>query len=230
MNGTMSTKRQFYLNALFDVELGGFSKTALIQSAAEMTTLFLPLSAANDTVHLDVDLPDTFLHYLHGYRLKEQLKTLLSVFSSMNNCIVWGWNQQAIEKLMLIDSHLYPSLETVKEVNGRQFCSRLCEKHGLGVPSSYFCTTEENVKSIVHATGQKFPLLLKANFGNAGFGIRVLNDAAQIKSEMGAIKHYLSCGGLVVEQYCERIADLSTSIIINRDGDFGPIYYQHHSG
>jgi hypothetical protein len=221
----MHDRRHYYLNALFDLELGGYPVESVKRSAAEMTVLFIPLMQPGDTVELDIELPDSYLTYLQSFGLGPGD---LSKRTKDATAVVWGWNREAVKRLSVVNEEEVPSLETVRDINNRRFCREVTGVYGFGVPGSRFCSTMEEVRSAVTllADAGQFPLVVKPAFGGAGFGLRILRHNEQLADEYAVIINHLRHGGVVIEPWRSRVADLSTAIPVDRGGTLGPVRFE----
>ena len=226
ISGFQSTRCRYYLNALFDLELGGFPPESVRRSAAEMTALFIPLSRPGDTIVLDVEPPDAWYSYLReaglGPGTALPLRNRTDEQPSVD--VVWGWNREAMARLALVNEH--PPLNAVREINNRLFCSTLASRFGSGVPGSRFCSTMEEAESAAEELEGGFPLVIKPAFGGAGFGLRIVRQPGRFAAERALIARYLNHGGVVIEPWLPRSADLSAALQIGLDGNPGLIRYQ----
>lgn len=216
---------RYYLNALFDLELGGFPVMAQTRSAAEMTTLFVALAKPGDRVVLDVDLPEEYFRFLHevGFALYTGAG-LPPCADTPQTDIVWGWNREAANRLSVQFDESHG--EAVKTVNSRRFSSQLAEMHGFGVPHSGFCGNMDEVRTAMEQLPQNSPTVIKPAFGGAGFGF-VMPDRGNLSDkEKLQIENYLCHGGVVAEPWLDRTADLSTAMYVTKRGDVGEIRFQ----
>lgn len=216
---------RYYLNALFDLELGGFPVAALRRSAAEMTALFVALAQQSDTVVLDVDLPDEYFRYLHeaGFELYSGADRPDCADRSPTD-IVWGWNREAAIRL---SAHFDEARgEAVKAINSRRFSSQLADMHGFGVPHSRFCVNMDEVRTAMEQCPHSGPAVIKPAFGGAGFGFVMALRNGLSDKEWLQIENHLCHGGVVVEPWLDRTVDLSTAIHVTRQGNVGELRFQ----
>ena len=221
----MAVPRRYYLNACFDLELGGFSTAPVRRSAAEMTTLFIPLLRDGDRAVVDVTMPDCWLDILRSYGLAGG-EVVTSGNTGTGMPVVWGWNRAAAERLGTVSEENVPLFETVRKVNGRHFCALLSERFRFGVPGSRFCRTAEDVETLLSGSGAVFPLVVKPQFGGSGYGFRVLKTRGQWDSERPHIERLCMGGGVVAEPWLFRNYDLSTSTVIGHDGTVDSVMFQ----
>ena len=225
----MLSGRHFYCNTLFDLQLGGYPTGSLNRTALEMTTLFIPLMQQGDTVQLDVALCEGYETYLYNCGLGPQIgkSRFVSRFLS-EKIVVWG--QDDIARRRITDSLQttpdFPSIDIVRKINSRRFCNELGLNYGCGVSGSRFCTLPEDVYSFAQRNADSYPLVVKAAHGGFGAGIHRVASAEKLRECGKLVEKYLSHGGLVIEPWLERSADISTSLEIGHDGSISDVTIQ----
>lgn len=223
----MSPDRIFYLNTLFDLELGGFSTSKVRQSAAEMSILFAPLLAAGDRLLVAVTVPPAFWDYLQhaGFSISQQ--QIVHVGDVASTPVVWGWNSAAAALLSVaICPEAFPPFETVKEINNRRFCSHLATELGCGVPGSRFCASPDAIEQAVRELLDSAAVVVKAAFGGSGSGIRVIRHLADLEQTRALFDGYCNHGGVVVEPWLNRSYDLSTAAMLGKNGSIESLWFQ----
>lgn len=220
----MTASRRYYLNACFDLELGGFPTASVRRSCAEMTSLFVPLAGLEDCVEVDVALPEDYLHYLREFGLATG--RVAAPGGGAGDPVVWGWNRQAVERLAPVSGEFRPQLETVRKVNGRDFADAVASRFSLGVPGSRFCRSLDDVEAAVQENGALFPLVIKPAFGGSGYGFRILQKKEEWETEQTRIERLIGGDGVVVEPWLTRRVDLSASTVIDRSGKHSAILFQ----
>jgi len=223
----------FYLNALFDQQLGGFDTGKLARATAEMTILFSFMGGESDRVLLDVEMPDDFRNYLLSINVKPLqitnglLNPLEGNIKSRDEIPVpWGWDQHTFTKLKMLGLNCYnPDLCIVKKVNSRQFHNLISDRFGLGVPGSTFCDSYDTFLGSMEKLEAFGDLVVKPSFGGSGYGFRIIKKGERklCQKEIEAlIKH----GGMVIEPWCKRVYDFSSSITIQKNGYMSSIRHQ----
>jgi len=217
----------YYLNSLFDLELGGFSTGSVMQAAAEMTTLFVPVARAGDYVLLDVRVPDEYWAYLSlcgiecptPVRGDERIEGL--------HAVAWGYNEQSASRLAKLGATCrHPDLSVVRMVNSRLYSQRLCAELGLGVRGAEALETLDSVERAL-ASREHFPAVIKPAFGNAGYGFMVKESKELSEGERARLEEILrTCGTVTVEPWLERVLDISSRCDIAPDGTVGGM--SHH--
>ena len=218
--------RRYYLNAGFDLEIGGFSTLSVRRAADEMTTLFIPILQDGDCAVVDVAVPDCWMDYLRSFGLAGGEVLPPGVSARAGTPVVWGWNPFAAERIAPVCADAYPPFAAVRKVNGRSFCSDCAERFGFGVPGSRFCRTIGETESLLSGHDTVFPLVVKPVFGGSGYGFRVLKNRGQWNIERSRIERLCRGGGVIVEPWLRRKYDLSTSTKISRDGAVGAVTFQ----
>ncbi len=214
----MSFSRLLYLNALFDLQLGGYPSSAVERSAAEMSVLFYPFSEPGDAVLLDAEIPGRYPEYLRLYGLcSGEVCGDVRYSGGAAAAVAWGWNEQSVDCLDVRGSPSVPSLDVVRNLNNRSFCAEMANRYGFGVPGSTFCSVMKEVEEAVKAV-DAFPLVIKPAFGGSGFGLRISDNPDELTKELGTAARYLAHGGLVIEPWLRRVADLSTVTLISPEG------------
>ena len=220
----MNPDRRYYFNALFDLELGGFSVAPLQRDAAEMTALYIPLLREGETAVVDVGLQGSYPAYLRRFGLAQGAISAVDPGTGIPE--VWGWNAAVFNRIGNIAVDAYPPLETVHRVNGRAFCSELGKRHGTGVPGSHYCRSTDEVLSALGSPDCTWPVALKSAFGGSGFGLRVVRDKTDLGSVLPRIEEHCIRHGVVVEPWYHRICDMSTSVEVDRGVRASPVAYQ----
>ena len=209
----------YYLNSLFDLELGGFATDNLARAAAEMTALFVPVGTTGDRVLIDTRVPEEYFNYLSSLGL--ECPRAIQADEQCQGCdpVVWGHNEQSVARLgkLGVESH-HPDLEVIRKVNSRLFGHKLCTELGLGVPDSLALATFDSVETAL-ASWNRFPLVIKPAFGNAGYGFMTKESAELSDHEHARLVETLNtCGGVTLEPWLERVTDISTRFELLPDG------------
>lgn len=219
----------YYLNALFDQQLGGYDTGKLARAAAEMTILFSFMGGESDRVLLDVEMPDDFRNYLLSINVKPlcPLNPPMGDFESRSEIPVpWGWDECTFNKLKMLGFNCdNPELGIVKKVNSRQLHNLLSERFGLGVPGSTFCDSCETFlrsREKLEAFGD---LVVKPSFGGSGYGFKIVKKEEKSGCPK-EIETLMKHGGVVIEPWCKRVYDFSSSITIHKNGSLSPIRNQ----
>ena len=212
--------RLLYFNPLFDLDLGGYPTGAVAASSKQMSPLFAFMGTVSDRVLLDVKVPGEYWQHLsdngfdHAQPVNE--KEDLSGYQGMP----WGWNRQSLDRLTSSGAQCsHPDLATVKTVNGRAWCAAFNRESGSGVPGSSFCATATELDAAMARLAGRFPLVAKPAFGNSGHGFVSLRETAGfLRNQRQQIETMLIRGGCILEPWLDRIADLSSSCMIQPDG------------
>jgi hypothetical protein len=210
----------YYLNTLFDLEIGALDSSGLRRSAAEMSVLAIPFAKQNDYALLDIEIEDNYLDYLKACGLE-----IPSIIYGKSKCIdecsgvVWGWSEQAIERIKGSGAVCEcPSIDVIKKVNSRKFCNKLGRQYGLGVPGSTYLESNQDFHE-KSALLQDFPLVIKPAYGGSGHGFTMLNSKDDIpKADIGK--------GAVIEPWMTRVCDLSTAVTIDKCGQLVKMRHQ----
>ncbi len=216
-----------YCNPLFDLSLGNYDTAELIPAAAEMGTLFIPCARACDRILLSISVPDEYWEYLthHGLDCPEPV-SIGQKCSGMHG-VLWGWNSEARDILLQAEAHcVHPDLSIVREVNSRKFSLQCNRKTGSGVPGACYCATKDEL-IITLDSWQRFPLVIKPDYGNAGYGFIRKEDRHLLESELKQLDTFFAEGcGVVVEPWYTRTADISSRCTISPQGSVSDI--RHH--
>jgi hypothetical protein len=208
-------KKLFYFNSLFDLELGGYSTTSLQRAAAEMSVLFAPAGTSSDRIILDTKVDISYWEYLHRHGI-ETVTPYSSNEAGEYEGIAWGWNDLSRTRLehhgAICDA---PYSDCVKLVNSRKYCHHIGLKFGTGVPRSTYCTCREDVEGAFKKLQDCFPLVIKPDHGNSGFGFFHCSSADDLnKIDFDLI---FKNNGVIVEPWCDKVHDFSSVCTINRD-------------
>src|SRR5664279_3291064 len=106
--------RLFYMNALFDLELGGYPVERVRAGALEMGSLFAFCGTNNDRTLLDVNVSDDYWNYLDSLGIP-----YAPLLSGNDNPVgfsgvAWGWNRQSVDRFSSLGVKCtYPDLKVV---------------------------------------------------------------------------------------------------------------------
>ncbi len=217
----------FYCNPLFDLSLGNYDTAELIPAAAEMGTLFIPCARAGDRILLSISVPDEYWEYLtrHGLECPEPV-SIGKQCSGMHG-VPWGWNREAYDTLLQAEAHcVHPDLSIVREVNSRKFSLQCNRKTGSGVPGACYCAMKDELMTTLDSW-QQFPLVIKPDYGNAGYGFIRKESRQLFESELKQLDTFFvdSCG-VIIEPWYTRTTDISSRCTISPQGSVSDI--RHH--
>jgi hypothetical protein len=227
MQSLPSLPRLFLLNALFDLEIGGIATAGFKRAAAEMQSLFALSGEDHDRLLLDCAVDPAYWRYLDTCGIAHA-KPFCGNWPGEYLGEAWGWNLNAVDTLQRHGARcIYPDLAVVRNVNARAFVAGLAQKHGWGAPGARFCENVQEMREILRLW-RDAPLVLKPSFGNAGYGfIRRENaelDEKEMAAAAAAIEHQ---GGVSIEPWLNRLADISSRCVIEREGGIGALsHYQ----
>lgn len=231
MNSSVALKqpRLYYLNALFDLSLGGYDTKKLANTAAEMSCLFIPLGTSQDKIILDVTVPDEYFKYLASFGIDSP-----QVLSDNEQCsgIIgdpWGWNEKIVERFTKAGASCSnPDIEIVKRVNSHYFSYLFNQKTGTGVPGMQCCSSKEELIQALKSWKQ-FPLVIKPEFGNVGYGFIHKKIPVLSKRELNKVDKLFKAGKhVIIEPWLNRLTDISSRCLISSDGIVTDI--RHHQG
>lgn len=212
----MRSQRLFYLNALFDLELGGYPLQKVRQSAIEMGPLFSFCGTANDRLLLDVETDDAYWNYLESLRIPFAPPLNSGDSPALFSGIAWGWNRESVNRFTELGVQCrHPDLDIVQKTNNRSFCAAFNQASGTGVPGTRFCSTAIEVRQAVHDLNNNFPLVAKPAFGGSGMGFVTLESQEDADNRSTRL---INNHGCTIEPWCDRVHDLSSSCTIGEDG------------
>lgn len=222
--------RLFYLNSLFDLELGGYPIRNVEQASAEMTVLFAPLASKDDQVLLDIGVRDEYREYLDNCGL-EMPHLVSSIRSGTENGSLrgeaWGWNRSVVDLLTRAGADCcLPDTEIVKKANSRWYSNYLAQKHGWGVPSSIYLSDIHDYHKALITLNDHYPLVIKPSYGGSGFGFKKIGSFCEGNNIIKDIACFFEHGGCVIEPWLDRIYDLSSRVEIANDGSISFIRFQ----
>ena len=224
------TKQLLYFNALFDLSPGGHSNPALNRAAREMGTLLIPMGTRNDLILLFAHISNDYIQFLEEAGL-DMPQVVNSHFKSDERTVAlpWGWDEEVIRLFSSMGiSMLHPDPAIVRKVNNREFCHTFSLKESAGVPNSLLLLLGQDL-NILFATGNlKYPSIVKPAHGSSGFGF-ILLEGPPDNHTLAGIKKLLDQGSIILEPWCKRVHDISSSLTINFDGTLSDInHYRCH--
>jgi hypothetical protein len=223
----------YYFNALFDLELGGYPMERDRAGALEMSSLFSFCGTGRDRFLLDIAIRDEHWTYLKKNCIPHALPFYTTDTPTDFNGIAWGWNKKSAERFQALGVHCkHPELSVIRTVNGREFCAKFNAETATGVPGSRFCKSAEDIRFAVHALKNNFPFVIKPTFGDPGFGFIIINSPDEMDGEPGRkIDRLIAQNGCVVEPWCERVYDVSSSCVLKSDGSIDSLrHYRCYTG
>lgn len=210
----------FYFNSLFDLELGGYSTLSLQRAAAEMSVLFAPAGTSSDKIILETGIDTSYWEYLHRHGIETATPFSVSDVAEYEG-IAWGWNDLSRTRLdqqgAICEA---PSSDCVKLVNSRKYCYHIGSNYGTGIPQSTYCSCREEVVEAFKKLQDRFPLVIKPDHGNSGFGFFHCSTAEDLNSiDFDLI---FKNNGVIVEPWCDKVYDFSSVCTINPDQSISP--------
>jgi hypothetical protein len=231
MKLSVSQPNLFYFNPLFDLELGGHPVESVAASSKQMSPLFALMGTDRDRVLLDVKVSGDYGEYLSAQGIDHARPAHESEDCSGCQGVPWGWNSGSIGRLTSFGAQCsHPDLATVKTVNNRQWCAALNHGSKSGVPGSRFCSTSGELEAALGQLADRFPLVAKPAFGSSGYGfVRMRDRAGFSPAQRQRVEAMVRSAGCTVEPWLDRIADLSGSCVVCRDGSVTDLcHYRCH--
>jgi hypothetical protein len=212
--------RCWYLNALFDLELGGFDTGRPRRPVVEMQPLFLLVGCAGDRAIVECELPDEYCAYLRDAGLVVARPRAIDEVGEPCRGEPWGWNRRACDTFARAGATCdHPSLEVVRTVNSREFGHALGAALDAGVAGGVWC---ESVDEIQDALGRMAgaEAVVKPAFGNAGAGFVHVTHGRLDAVQAARLRAYIDRGGVgaCVEPWLDRLHDISSRYAIGKDG------------
>ena len=203
----------FYLNSNFDLELGNISVERYRKFASEMTSVFLPIASAEDSVVLKIEPQQSYYDYLKQSGIDCAVPALAE--KSYGAAVVWGMNTEARKVLENYGCDCdFPPCDIVKKINSREFSNSVCITNGY--PHGEIVRSYDELADAVQRA--EYPFVLKTEFGSSASGfihLRSRDDLCRIEKA----KNYFACGiSLVLEKWRHRISDISAGFILGRNG------------
>lgn len=213
-------KKLYYFNALFDLELGGYATASLQRAASEMSVLFAPAGNSSDRIILDTTIDSSYWEYLHYHGI-ETAKPLAPGETEDYEGVAWGWNDLSRTRLQQCGATCEaPSSECVKMVNSRQFCHQIGIHYKTGVPQSVYCACKEAIFVAMKNLQDHFPLVIKPDHGNSGFGFFHCSSMDDLNSrDIDLLCHN---SGVIVEPWYDKVYDFSSVCTVNKDQSISP--------
>ena len=221
--------RLYYLNTLFDLSLGGYNTKKLAKTAAEMSCLFMALGTSRDKIILDVTVSDEYIKYLKSSGI--DCPQVLSDNERCDGFIAdpWGWDEKVTERFTKAGAGCSnPDTAVVKKVNSHNFSYLFNKKTGTGVPGAQCCASKDELIETLKSWKQ-FPLVIKPEFGNVGYGFIHKKDPVLSYRELKKVAVLFKAGKhVIVEPWLNRLTDISSRCLIDREGTITGI--RHHQG
>ncbi|MBD3314167.1 MAG: hypothetical protein GF344_00130 [Chitinivibrionales bacterium] len=221
----MISPRLFYFNADFDFSLAGAVTEAHRRAVAELSALLLPLGSARDRVLMPLECKGEYTHFLADNGIEIARASPVGVNCEGFEGVPWGWDNDAVEVLRRHGARCVgPSVATVRNVNSRLFCYRLCKENNRGVPGARLCYTVDEVRMLLR-TSLVPPFVIKPFFGSSGYGFIRKDTREPSENEIRQIQHAVKHGGVIVEPWLDRILDISSRFVV-KNGRVGSLRHQ----
>lgn len=209
----------FFIDPLFDLRLGNYNTDNLIKGASQIALLFPAATERSDSIISNINIKSDFYEYLSENvgdcgRLIE-----MKLINKDDNFLFWGWDKYSSkftkEKLL---STSYPDYEVVAKVNSRNFCFNFNQITKTGIPDSNYCRNINELNLVIKKYRDK-SIVVKPDYGNAGYGFIRLTDGVLTKEYSTTLNDLFDKGnGVVVEEWLERTADISSGFILSNKG------------
>ncbi len=225
--GNATSHSFYYCNPLFDLSLGNADTKELMPAAAEMCCLFIPCTHSGDNILINVSLPDTYWKYLADNRLPCPRQVDMNEQCPGLNGVPWGWNSEAVAVFREIGVQCNnPELSIVRKVNARKFSFAFNTKSQTGVPGACYCTSLTEAQQKIDSW-HRFPLVIKPDFGNAGYGFIRKEQCYLGDNELRQLELFFVNGdGVTIEPWYTRTADISSRCTITPEGNILDV--RHH--
>lgn len=221
----------YFGNFDFDLEIGGMTSQKANIFAHEMEHLLFFLASKNDTVVTNITFDQHYESHLNTYELARphtQPHCLSEKTHRKEPLFVWGWNNTArnFARKIAASQKDYPSTDTVKKINSREYCYTLQQKHSFGVPLSQHIFTSQLLSKQLNTSPPNYPFVVKSNYGNAGFGITVIDTEKKLQQLQQSLKKKLrDKRDFILEPWLTRIRDISTIAMLDKNGNLQDIFH-----
>lgn len=209
----------FYIDPLFDIRLGHYNTENLTKGASLVSLLFPAATESNDSIISSVSVDSKFYNYLSenigdcGKLINEEQ------INPDQNILFWGWDEFSSD--FADKNHLrfsYPSVDIISKVNCREFCFLFNKKTQTGIPESNYCTNNKELESVL-INYQGKSIVIKPDYGSAGYGFIRSTDGVLSKEDRGAINSlFKKKHGIIIEPWLNRMADISSGFILSEKG------------
>ncbi len=208
----------FLFNAEYDFELRSNDVPMKLKLATEsMAPLFMPAFDSEDIILSPIEVDNSFNDYLATVGLPSAKIGSLKEKGIGKKGQAWGWSDQAIEKLHSAGYEtISPSPQVCRSVNSREFSFSLVEKYQFGAPNSAKVSSVEELQNHIKSNNIS-SFVLKPLFGNAGAGFLFSSQEA-FQTDLPKIEKLLNAETVIVEPWCERIADFASLFSVTAQG------------
>jgi hypothetical protein len=210
----------FYCNPLFDLTLGGFDTGSLRRATDEMWCYMIPCAGTQDALVMKAAVQPEYAAYLESCKIAcPHFVTEHDRYDGFTG-VAWGWNEDAVR--LFRSAHAdwrAPDLSVVRKVNSRAFCHVVQRSIGCGVSGSVYCATEQELVTALRPMA-RFPVVIKPDHGNAGYGFIIKKTREWSAGDSEKVRPLFTSGhGVVIEPWCDRIADIATICFITAQGE-----------
>lgn len=203
----------FLFNAEFDFALRSEGvKPQILQAAESMEPLFAPVFTSRDRIISSCRMSSDFNSYLDSLGI-DNARLSAPCRTADSRGVAWGWSEKVIHQLSGWNYTLvHPSPECCREVNSREFCAYISEKHSIGTPFSQLVNRCEQLQDFLDTTpGEEF--VAKPLFGNAGAGFYFFSRDSSDKAAA-----LIENEPVILEPWLNRTADIASLFEVKQDG------------
>lgn len=210
----------YFINSLFDLKLGNYPTKKIKKSSSQLELLFPAAVEPHDLICSKLNIDNNFYSYLEQNKISHGRLTQKKDLKKVGNLVNWGWDCDAKSLSKELNAMcLYPSVDTVRNVNSRRLCFEFNEKTNTGVESSNYCSSQNELFKALDKFGGRH-IVIKPDFGNAGYGFIQSDNGQLLKDDLNKVTNLFRQGvGVIVEPWLKRIADLSSGFILSQKGD-----------
>lgn len=212
-------KKLLFCNVDFDTDLASVRSSRQQQSCIEARFYYFVCGGHDDRILLDATPDKAYAPYLagHGITVPRQYSDAETIPDY--TAFPWGWSASAVDRFVSCGVKVHhPTLEGVRTVNSRLFCSRITERYGLGIAGSKICASAKEARARIRAC-RTFPLVVKPEHGNAGIGFIHLVSADQAEDDRIDRLYARPGAAAVVEPWVVRQGDLSSRFQVDSAGN-----------
>ncbi|MBN2320833.1 MAG: hypothetical protein JXR49_17270, partial [Acidobacteria bacterium] len=222
----ISEKKLLFCNVDFDTDLASVRSPRQQQSCFEAQFYYLLCGGDEDRIFLDADPHEKYQSYLSDQGIPVPRRCSNSDILSDSIAFPWGWSTSAINRFLNFGAKVHhPPLNIIKTVNGRSFCHRTTQQHGLDIAGSRICKSAEEARALFR-TCRSFPLVIKPEHGNSGIGFIHVPSTDQAADDTIDALFSQPDTAAVIQPWVIRVADFSSLFQLTSKGGVRSI--SHH--
>ncbi len=218
-------KKLLYLNAEFDLRIGGYELGRQKTILDEISVYFQILGNSDDSVIMKSKPIPEYYFYLDSLGIEYAKIANKDEVLEKNELFLWAIDNDSVEQINSYGLEFdFPDLDVIKKINSKEYSNEISKQ--IGLDSGTVCYSENQVYDFLEEK-KEFPIVIKSSFGSAGTGFIIKDIPDWKKADVKKLRRIFSVKGaaVIIEKWRDRVSDFSISFNILRDGKIDEILF-----